>query len=87
MRVQFDVYEVDLREDARSLQDALREVSGHSTVSATTWRAAALLTLLASQFPAIFVKDDLLGGSDDLARLHDMEALDGILKAAGVHFI
>jgi hypothetical protein len=33
MGAHYDVYEVDLREDARSLQSALRELSGHATVS------------------------------------------------------
>jgi glutaredoxin len=33
MGAHFEVYEVDLREDAHSLQDGLREFSGHATVS------------------------------------------------------
>lgn len=33
MGVQYDVYEVDLREDAHSLQLGLKEVTKHATVS------------------------------------------------------
>lgn len=33
MGAQFKVYEVDLREDAQSLQAGLRELSNHATVS------------------------------------------------------
>ncbi|UZJ52460.1 hypothetical protein CBS101457_001780 [Exobasidium rhododendri] len=68
MGAQFEVYEVDLREDAHSLQDGLRELSGHST------------------FPTIFIKDEMIGGYDDLARLQSVGVLGGILKGAGVHF-
>lgn len=87
----FDVYEVDLRADAEQLQMALREISGHRTVSFLFRQAfVGLLPLLTFdnvpfhcvQFPAIFLKDDLIGGSDSLQHLQDLGVLSGMLAAA-----
>lgn len=65
MGATYTVYEVDLRDDAHSLQAALAAISGHRT------------------FPTVFARDQLLGGSDDLANLDRLKILPGLLKGAG----
>jgi glutaredoxin-related protein len=38
------------------------------------------------KFPTIFVKEDLIGGSDDLAHLNEAGTLRGLLEGADVKF-